>query len=189
MKNPKLIRRLMLAVALVALIATVGVFVGYRRMTHNPEAILDLVQTGADMQLSKIRQTASKNGIKEWRLEAESATLIKEKNIMRLAKPDVEFFMENGDNLHLTADEGTIHTDSSRLNVSGRVSAANSLYRFQTEDLDYDPKARTLNADKPVHISGQSFTLRADSMAMNIATRITRFEGGVKGVISDDFQL
>ena len=189
MKNPKLIRNLMLSVSLVALLATVGLFFTYRQVTSNPEAILNLVQKGADMQLSKIRQTASKNGIKEWRLEAESATLNEQEKVMLLANPDVEFFMEDGDNLHLTADQGTIHTDSSRMNISGRVSANTSLYNLQTETLDYDPQARTLIAQKQVNISGQSFTLQADSMAMDIATSITRFEGGVQGVISDDFQL
>jgi len=189
MKNPKLIRRLMLAVALVALIATVVVFVGYRQVTRNPEAILELVQKGADMQLSNIRQTASKKGIKEWRLEASSATLKDEQKVMLLDRPEVEFFMEDGDNLHLTADQGTIHTDSSHMNVSGQVSAATSQYRLQTETLDYDPNARTLHAAKSVRISGPSFTIRADSMAMDIATSITRLEGGVEGVISEDFQL
>ena len=189
MKNPKLVRRLMLAVALVALVGTVGVFIAYRQMTRNPEAILELVQTDADMQLSKIRQTASKNGIREWRLEAESATLKERQKVMQLERPAVEFFMADGDNLNLTADQGTIYTDTSRISVSGRVSATTSLYSLQTEALAYDPKARTLNADKPVTISGQSFTLKADSMAINIATRITRFEGDVQGVISDDFQL
>ena len=189
MKHPKLIRRLMLAVALIALLATVGLFFGYRQMKTNPTAMLDLVQKGADMQLSKIRQTASKNGIKEWRLEADSATLNEQAKIMLLDKPVVEFFMEDGDNLHLTADQGTIHTDSSRMNVSGRVSAATSLYRLTTESIDYDPQDRTLHAAKPVTIAGQAFTLNAASMAVEITTRITRFEGGVQGVISDDFQL
>jgi len=189
MKNPKLIRRLLLTVALAALIGTIGVFVGYRRMTRDPGVLLDLVQQKADMQLSKIRQTASKNGIKEWRLEAESATLMEQQKTMRLAKPDVEFFMEDGDNLHLTADQGTIHTDSSRINVSGDVSANTSRYRLRTETLDYDPQERTLRTETPVNLSGQSFSLRADSMAMNLETNIVRFEGGVKGVISDDFQL
>ena len=108
---------------------------------------------------------------------------------MLLANPDVEFFMEDGDNIHLTADQGTIYTDSSRMHVSGRVSADTSLYHFKTEALEYDPAKRELRADVPVTISGQSFTLRADSMAMDLKTNITRFDGGVEGTISEDLQL
>jgi LPS export ABC transporter protein LptC len=94
------------------------------------------------MQLSKIHQTAMKNGIREWRLDAESATLLEKKKTMLLTRPDVEFYMEDGDHVHLTAEQGTIYTDSSRINVSGQVSANTSLYRFQTETLDYDPGAK-----------------------------------------------
>ncbi len=189
MKKRRLIQRVLLAVAILALAATVSVFIGYRRVTRNPEALLDLVQKEADMQLNKIRQTATKNGIREWRMEAESATLLENQKTMLLAKPDVEFFMDDGDNVRLTADKGTIYTDSSRIHVSGQVSANTSRYRFRAEALDYDPAMRELRADVPVTLSGELFTLRADSMTMNLKTNITRFEGGVEGTISEDFQF
>lgn len=189
MKSRRLIQRVLLTIVVLALVTTIAVFIGYRRMTRTPEVLLDLVKKGADMQLNKIRQTAMKNGIREWQLEADSATLMEKEKTMLLVRPDVEFFMDDGDHVHLTADQGTIYTDSSRMNVSGQVSANTSLYRFQTESLDYDPAVRELRADKPVILSGQSFTLRADTMAMNLETSITRFEGGVEGIISEDLQL
>lgn len=189
MKNSRLIQRILLIVGLLALVATVTVFIGYRRVTRHPEVLLDLVQKEADMQLNKIRQTATKNGIREWRLEADSATLMEKQKTMLLANPDVEFFMEDGDNVHLTADQGKIFTDSSRMHVSGQVSANTSRYQFKTEALEYDPAKRELRADTPVRLSSQSYTLRADSMAMDLKTNITRFEGGVKGTISEDVGL
>ena len=189
MKSSRLIQRLLLAVVAMVIVVTITVFIGYRRMTHHPEVLLDLVKNEADMQLNKISQTAMKNGIREWRLEAESATLLENQKIMLIAKPDVEFFMADGDNVHLTADQGTIYTDSSRINVSGQVLAINRLYRFQTEALDYDPATRELRADTPVTLSGPSFTVRADTMAMDLEANITRFEGGVEGTINEDLQL
>jgi LPS export ABC transporter protein LptC len=189
MNKRRLVKRVLLSVGLLILGATISVFIGYRRVTRNPEALLNLVQKEADMQLNRIRQTATKNGIREWRLEAKSATLLEKRKTMLLASPDVEFFMNDGDNLHLTADQGTIYTDSNRMTVSGQVSASTSRYHFQTEALNYDPETRELSADEPVTLSGRSFTLQADSMAMNLNTNITRFEGGVEGTISEDLQL
>ena len=189
MKNRRLIQRILLTIAVLALVATMAVFIGYRRITRNPEVLVDMVKAGADMQLNKIRQTAMKNGIREWRLEADTATLLEKEKTMLLARPDVEFFMDDGDHVHLTAEQGTIFTDSSRMRVSGQVSANTNLYQFQTETLEYDPAARELHADTPVTLSGQSFTLRAGTMAMNLETSITRFEGGVEGIISEDLQL
>lgn len=189
MNNRRLVQRILLTIAVLVLVATVSVFIGYRRVTRDPEVLMDLVQKEADMQLKKIRQTASKNGIREWRLEAESATLMEKRKTMLLASPVVEFFMDDGDNVHLTADKGTIYTDSSRMQVSGQVSANTSRYRFQTEALDYDPAKRELRADTSVKLSGQSLTLRANSMAMDLKTNVTRFEGAVKGTIREDLDL
>jgi LPS export ABC transporter protein LptC len=187
MKSPKLVRRLLLAVAILALLTTIGLFIGYRQVTQDPEALLDLVHKDADMQLDKIRQTASKNGIQEWRLEAESAVL--KGKAMRLTRPEVEFFMQDGDNVHLTAEQGVIYTDSSRMQISGRVAARTSRYRFNTQALFYDPEAKRLQADTPVQLSGQAFALQAASMAMDLRTNITYFEGGVEGTFFEDFQL
>ena len=106
-----------------------------------------------------------------------------------MSHPEVEFFRQDGDNVHLTADQGTIYTDSSRISVSGQVLATTSRYRFQTDRLNYDPERRELHADMPVTITGQSFTLNANRMAMNLETNVTRFEGGVEGTISEDLQL
>ena len=189
MKNRLLIQRVLLSIVILVLAGTIVVFIGYRRLTHNPDVLLGLVKNEADMQLKRVRQTAMKNGIREWRLEADSATLLEKEKTMLLASPDVAFFMGDGDQVHLTATQGTIYTDSSRMKVSGQVSANTSLYRFQTEALDYDPAARELRADTPVTLSGESFTLHAQTMNMNLDTRITRFEGGVEGIISEDLEL
>lgn len=189
MNNRRLIQRILMAVAVLAIVVTVAIFIGYRRVTRNPEIILSQIQKQADMHLNKIRQTATKNGIREWHMEAESATLLKKKKTMLLIKPDVEFFMDDGDNVHLTANKGKIFTNSNRLTVSGNVIANTRLYQFNTESLKYDPAARELRADTPVTLSGQAFTLKANNMAMNLETNIARFEGGVEGIISEDLQL
>jgi LPS export ABC transporter protein LptC len=97
--------------------------------------------------------------------------------------------MNDGDNVHLTADRGTIFTDSSGIQVTGHVEASTSLYQLRAEALTYDSAARELRSDTPVTLSGESFTLRADTMAMNLDTNVTRFEGGVEGTISEDLQL
>lgn len=188
-KNQRLIKRLLLAVVVLCVLAIIVVLIGYRRVSQDPEVLLSQIQKQADMHLRKIRQTATKNGIREWRMEAESATLLKKKQTMLLVKPIVEVFMADGDHVHLTADEGIIYTDSNRLAVSGNVVAKNRVYQVNTDSIDYNPTTRELRADQPVTITSQSATLTANTMAMDLTTNITRFEGGVKGTISEDLQL
>jgi LPS export ABC transporter protein LptC len=189
MMTSRLLKRLLLAVAVVSLAAVVAVFVVYRQVTQHPEAVLEQLQKDADMHLKTIRQTATRNGIREWRLEAASATLMESTQSVSLTDPKVEFFMEDGDHVHLVADRGTISTQTSHMQVAGQVCATTSQYRFRTDALDYDPDSRQLRTDTPVTITGQAFTLKADTMVMNLKTNITRFEGGVEGTLSEDLQL
>lgn len=185
MRRRHLIQSVLLGLVALALVGVVAVFVGYRRITRNPDTLLEVVKKEADMQLNKVRQTAMKNGIREWRLDAESATLLEKKQMVLLTQPEVEFFMQDGDTVFLTADQGTIYMDSNRIDVSGQVSARTRQYRFQTERLSYDPNLRELSTDSAVTLKGQAFTLNAAAMAMDLETNIARFEGGVKGGISE----
>jgi LPS export ABC transporter protein LptC len=190
MRHRRLYQRVLLTVVVLTLAVTIVVFIGYRRITREPGVLLDLVKKEADMQLSNIHQTALKNGIREWRLDAESATLVEKEKTMLLARPDVEFFMDDGDNVHLTADRGTIFTDSSGIQVTGHVEASTSLYQLRAEALDLRSSSQGTSfryTGDPVR--PESFTLRADTMAMNLDTNVTRFEGGVEGTISEDLQL
>lgn len=183
------IKRTLIGIVALLLIATAVVFIGYRQAMQNPQIVLSQIEKEADMHLKKVRQTATKNGIREWHMEAESATLVNANHTMVLVNPDVEVFMTDGDNVHLTAKEGIIHTESNRLEVSGDVVATTRLYRFQTQSVVYDPEKRELRADTPVLISSASAELKAGTMQIDLKTNITRFEGDVKGTISEDLQL
>jgi LPS export ABC transporter protein LptC len=189
MKHRGLLQKALLTVLVLAIGAVIAVFIGYRQVSRHPDLLLTQIQKRADMQLNKIRQTATRNGIRDWRMEAESASLLKNRHTMQLVKPKVEFFMKDGDNVHLTAAKGTIYTNSNRMDVSGDVRASNNLYRFRTESLKYDPSSRELRSDTPVNLSGRWFNLRADRMRMNLATDIAHFDGHVEGTISEDFKL
>jgi LPS export ABC transporter protein LptC len=189
MRKRKWIQTVLLAGTVLTLVAVIFIFIAYRHVTNSPETLLDLAKNKADMQLNRIHQTAMKNGIQEWTLEAASATLIEEEKSVLLTKPEVEFFMSSGDNIQLTADSGVIKTDSSHLRVEGHVKARTNEYRFQTQTLDYDPEDRELRSDSPVTLSGNAFALKANRMALDLKTNVTRFEGDVKGIINEDFQL
>jgi LPS export ABC transporter protein LptC len=128
MISPRLLKRLLLTVAVLSLAAIVAVFIGYRRVTQHPEALLEHLEEDADMHLEAIRQTATRNGIREWRLEAASASLMESEKTVLLTDPNVEFFMDDGDHVRLVAKHGTVSTQSSHMQVSGQVNAKTSRY-------------------------------------------------------------
>lgn len=185
MKHRRLIQRVLLGMGLLVLAVTVALFLGYRRVARQPDVILHQLQKQAEMHLKQVRQTATRQGVREWRLEAQSATLIDGRETMLVLNPQVTFYMKTGETVHLTADQGKIHTDTSAMTVSGRVTADNGSYQFQTESLQYDPVKRELRSNLPVTLSGDAFALRADGMTLDLETNITRFEGNVEGSISE----
>ncbi|MDL2274523.1 LPS export ABC transporter periplasmic protein LptC [Desulfosarcina sp. OttesenSCG-928-G10] len=182
-----LIQRLLMAAGGVGIIAIIVMFITYRQITRHPEQVLDLIQKQADMHLDKIQQTATKNGVREWYLEARSATLRDGQKQVHLDHPEVEFFMEDSDNVHLSADQGVIYTDSNRITLSGHVFARTAAHRFDTELLDYDPEHRELRADTPVTLTGDGVMIRARRMTINLDTRVVLFKGRVEGIIHDGF--
>jgi len=190
MKHRRMLQWILLGVGVLALTATVTLFLGYRQVTQQPQVILDQLQKKADMHLSRVRQTATKQGVREWHLDAQSATLIEGRQTMLVVKPEVEFFMQNGETVYLTAEQGKIHTESSAMHVSGQVSVDNGHYRLRTESLEYDPVRRELRSATPVTLSGDAFTLRSDRVTLDLETNITHFEGNVEGSISEaDLEL
>jgi hypothetical protein len=64
---------ILLIVVLMAIGTVITVFIGYRKVSNAPEMLLSSIKDGANLSLGKIRQTATRDGKKEWSLEAGSA--------------------------------------------------------------------------------------------------------------------
>jgi hypothetical protein len=75
MKNKKL-TIIFLTLILVAIGTVAVIFIGYKQVATAPEQLLSSIKDGANLSLGKIRQTATRDGKKEWRLEAGSAHYI-----------------------------------------------------------------------------------------------------------------
>ena len=76
----------------IGIIATV--FIGYRRVVTAPEQLLSSIKDGANLSLGKIRQTATKDGIKEWSLEAGSAHYIENDKKAVLKDLSIIYFLK-----------------------------------------------------------------------------------------------
>ncbi|MDL2269944.1 LPS export ABC transporter periplasmic protein LptC [Desulfosarcina sp. OttesenSCG-928-A07] len=189
MKSRHILQRLLIITGVVVIIAVAALFISYRQITQDPERMLDLVEKQAEMHLDKIRQTATRNGVRDWYLEARSATLQDHLKQVQLDHPDVEIFMETGDTVHLTADQGIIYTDSNRITLSGQIIAKTDEYALNTEFLDYDPTEREIRTHTQITLTGTNMKLRADQMTANLNTRVACFEGHVEGTIHDGFKF
>ena len=163
----------------------------YQLIHRQNQKVIKLPDAATDalLTLAGFQKTAMKNGKRQWKLEAEAAELVEGAKIVRLRSPKIEFFLEDGSWVALTATRGELYTDSNDMQVEGSVHLSNESYDMRTESLVYHHDARLLTADDQVSITGQGARLEADSMTYHIDTSEALFGGHVKGNILSEFQI
>ena len=179
--NHKKLKILLLLTILVTCIIILSVFINYRRILNKPDNITSPIQKGINISINRLHQTATRNGMTEWNLEAKSAQLIDSKKEAFLQDICLTFFLDDGEKIYLTAKQGVLKTDSNDIEVSGDIVIKNKNYRLKTENLHYEYGRRTISTDDTVQIFGVSFNLTADSMVFNFNTNKILLEGNVNG--------
>jgi LPS export ABC transporter protein LptC len=178
---------ILLIVILVAVGTVVAIFMGYRQVSEAPEMLLSSIQDGANLSLGKIRQTATRDGRKEWSLEANSAHYVENQNRAVLSELSIIYFLKDDRKVYLNADQGILNTNTNDIEFSGNVVVKNEDYRLRTERLNYRHEQRLIFTNDPVHISGNGSDLKADSLKYDLNAEQVVLTGNVAAVLARDF--
>ncbi len=73
-KNIKKLKLFFLLFIVIALAVVIAVFINYRRILKNPEKLVSSFPADSNLSIGKIHQTSTKNGVKEFTLDAASAS-------------------------------------------------------------------------------------------------------------------
>lgn len=187
-KNKRL-KIFLVAIILLSLGAISAVFIGYRLILNKEGKFISPLCSKANVSISKVYQTATRDGIKEWSLEAKSAYYIDATKQANLQDVIVTFFLKDGGKVYLTADQGILKTDSNDIEVTGDVVVRNETYRLTTKKLNYEHTKRIIFSKVPVKIVGDSLNLAADSMNFDLNTNRILFEGRVESNFSETITL
>lgn len=188
-KTPKRIKLILWLIILITVAISIVVYLGYRQISDTPELILSTIQDGANMSIGRIQQTATRDGKREWSLEATSAHYIETEKQVILKDLALTFFLDDNSEVYLTAQKGILNTDTNDIEVSGNVVIKKDNYRLTTEQLNYDHKQRIIFTKVPVTISGNSTNILADSAIFDLNTKKVRLEGNVEGTLSANSAL
>ena len=164
-------------------------FLQYRHVLEKNDTPVSTEQSQANISIGKAHQTATRNGRKEWSLEAASADYMNENNQAIFKDLSVTFYLKDETKVYITANQGVLKTDSNDMEIYGNVVVRNKDYKLRCENLYYKHDQRIIFSKVPVNITGDSFELVADSMSLNLNTNKALFEGKVKGIFSDQFTL
>jgi LPS export ABC transporter protein LptC len=187
--NHKKLKLILLSVIFVGLGVTLAVFISHRRMLGKEKNMVSDIRNNANISIGKAHQTATRNGIKEWNLDAASVNYMVKKNQAIFQDLSITFYLKNKTEVYLTANKGILKIDSNDMEVLGNVVVKNSTYRLKTENLYYRHNQRIIFSKVPVKVSGAAFNLVADSMSLNLNTNKTMFEGKVQGTLREIIRL
>lgn len=177
----------LLIVILLSIGTVVAVFIGYRKVANAPEMLLSSIKDGANLSLGKIRQTATRDGRKEWSLEADSAHYMENENKAVLKNLLITYFLEDNSEVYLNAEQGILNTDTNDIEFSGNVVVRNEEYRLTTEKLGYEHKRRFIFINTPVHIAGDAADVTSNSATYDLKANKIVLTGNVKTAISRNF--
>ena len=183
--NHKKLKLILLSVILTALGVTLAVFITHRNFLEKKENIVSELRSKANISIGKAHQTAIRNGITEWNLDAASVNYLVEKNQAIFQELSITFYLKDKSKVYLTANKGILNTDSNDMEILGNVVIKSSTYRLKTENLFYRHNRRIIFSKVPVTVTGAVFDLAADSMSLNLNTNKTMFEGKVQGILRE----
>jgi LPS export ABC transporter protein LptC len=188
LKKTKKLSIFLLIVILVSVGTVVSVFIGYRHVSNAPEMLITSLKEGANLSLGKIRQTATRDGKKEWSLEADSANYMEADNKVDLKNLSVVYFLEDNREIYLEADQGILQTDTNDIEFSGNVVIRNEEYQMKTEHLNYGHGQRIIICDQSIRISGKGAELTAESAKYDLNADKIVLEGNVVATIPRGFE-
>lgn len=169
---------------LLAVLALIVVGTGiyyYSRPQTVPAARMELMAPGVNLALAKVRFFEFQQNRLSWELTGQAAEYRAGTQELLLARPWARIFLENGDQVAVSGEEGRYWGPEGRLELRGAVQGENSQgYHLETDRLIYLASSRELSSAGPVKIWSQGLTVLGDRLRGNLASRKFEIEGKVQ---------
>ena len=156
--------------------------VGYHRLREEPRVLLSVLPKNRDVRLNHIHHVATRDGIKEWTLDAQSAQYQKADNKTFFKEIFATFFLKYDKTIHVNGRDGVLLTDTKDIEVWGDVVVRSGPYELNTDKLRYEHKTQTISTDTPIVIKGDRMEITGDSMIFNLQTEQVVVWGRVQAV-------
>ena len=162
--------RFFLGVIILGSLAIVAV-IAWRTVTPPKEKTQPVKETAspADLKLDRVRYTETREGIKEWELEAASAQYFKDESTVILEKVKATFFGKNQETYVLVGEKGRFNTQTRAVEMFGGVELDSSDgYHFRTQSLKYQADKRELSTPDPVEGKGPQIRVEGIGMIVEL---------------------
>ncbi len=152
------------------------------RITQTAPVIQNIdIDSKTLVSLGVMHQTSTRNGIKEWSLEAASARILKQEHLAVLTDVSVHFFLTGGDEIHLTSRAGTLDTEKHDMTFSDTVVVRHQDQVLKTDRLQYEKKRHIIYSLNPVVLTSPRAEMTANELTLDLNTHVVRLTGDFKG--------
>jgi len=139
----------------------------------------------ADLKLDRVHYTETREGVKEWELEATSAVYRKEGDTVMLEKIRATFYGKNQESYRLIGEKGRFNTQTKVIEVYDgvRIDSSNG-YHMRTRSLKYQADQKELHTPDPVELEGPSIRVEGVGMIVELNRERVKILGGVTTTLS-----
>jgi LPS export ABC transporter protein LptC len=162
--------RLLIGVIILGSLGLVGVLVWQTLIPPSTEkAPPAKPDASADLKLDRVLYTETREGVKEWELEATSAVYRKEGDTVMLEKIRATFYGKNQESYHLIGEKGKFNTQTKVIEVYDgvRIDSSNG-YHMRTRSLKYQADQKELHTSDPVEMEGPSMRVEGTGMVVEL---------------------
>ncbi|HSQ51862.1 MAG TPA: LPS export ABC transporter periplasmic protein LptC [Nitrospiraceae bacterium] len=154
---------------LLALSAVLASFLVYLLVTNSttvpaPTAVAPGSMDSADATISQFTFTQTKGDTVQWQVQAQEARLFERERRAMLRVVEVTLFGQQGKDLTVTGDEGTLNTETKNFVLANRseplVIRTESGYVIYTNHLAWTDETREIRTQDPVRIVGHGLEVR-----------------------------
>jgi len=165
--------------------------IGFALVSHSPSekegpvTLESVIPKKSDVRLNRIRHVATRDGVKEWVLDAESAQYEQAGSKTVFKDICATFFLEGDRAVTLSSREGVLSTDTKDMEISGDVVVQSGVYQLNTNTIRYDHNTQVLSTEAPIVIKGKGLEITGDGMTFDLQTEHVVVQGKVQAVLED----
>lgn len=175
-----------LLIFLVAAVSVIGTFLYINSKIHKGLSGTLVKSSMADIRIEKARYVETKNGRKDWELEAASAQYFKDDNLTVFENVKVVFYSQKGVNYTLTGREGRLRNDTKDMDIVGNVVVTSTdNYQLKTDSLNYMAGIRQISTKDKVFFTGPNINIEGVGFLADMITERASVLANVRTVVKD----
>ncbi|MBI5327312.1 MAG: LPS export ABC transporter periplasmic protein LptC [Deltaproteobacteria bacterium] len=178
--------KLILAVFLIASVSTIGIALYINSIMHKDLSGVAVRLSTADIRIEKAMYAETRDGQKEWELEADSAQYFKNDNLTLFENVKVVFYSKNAINYTLEGKTGKLRNDTKDMDIFGDVVVTSADgYQLQTDSVKYTAVVKQISTKDKVIFTGPNIRIDGIGFLADMVTERASVLANVRTVLKD----